>query len=62
MGDGSVLTLLANMASTPELSPAAQPEGRLVYATEKNAGSSSAAPLPPWAVAWFVDETEAGRS
>jgi malto-oligosyltrehalose trehalohydrolase len=62
MGDGSALTLVANMASTPEISPAAQPRGRLVYATEKTADWRSAAPLPPWAVAWFVDETGAGRA
>jgi 1,4-alpha-glucan branching enzyme len=61
MGDGSALTLVANMASTPAKSPAARPEGRLVYATEKIADPGSAAPLPPWTVLWFVDETGTGR-
>ena len=61
MGDGSALTLVANMASTLAKSPAAPPGGRLVYATEKPVDSGSAVPLPPWTVAWFVDETGGGR-
>lgn len=61
MGDGSALTLVANMASTPAKSPAAPPGGRLVYATEEPADMGSAAPLQPWTVAWFVDETGGGR-
>ena len=61
MGDGSTLVLVANMASTPSKSPVAPPSGRLVYATDETAVSGRASQLPPWTVAWFVDESGMGR-
>ena len=57
LGDGSTLHLLANLAATPSPRAPQRPTGRLVYTNVEMPGDDSG-PLPPWSVAWFVDETK----
>jgi maltooligosyltrehalose trehalohydrolase len=58
---GGCLTLLANLASSA--APVGeQPRGRLLFATPGElAGDLAEGRLPPWAVAWFVDDGPARR-
>ncbi|NIP73136.1 MAG: malto-oligosyltrehalose trehalohydrolase [Gammaproteobacteria bacterium] len=60
LGDGSVLTLLANLG--PEAAPCPAPgAGRALYCSaapvEEALGEGR---LPPWGVAWFLHEAKAG--
>ena len=56
LGDGSTLTLLANLAPEPGDGFEKPPSSRLVYAT---GGEPDDGSLPPWSVAWYLGE--AGR-
>jgi malto-oligosyltrehalose trehalohydrolase len=55
LGDGTRLTLLANLGPTPLAPAPVLPEGRIIFATT---GSLAAdwrhQDLPPWFVAWFI--------
>lgn len=54
LGDGSRLTLLANMGANPVAAPV-RPPGRLLYATHGELeGRLASGILPPWTVAWFL--------
>jgi maltooligosyltrehalose trehalohydrolase len=55
LGDGTVLTLLANLG--PEAQPGGfeKPPGRVLYATGEEAGAAESA-LPPWSVVWCLTE------
>jgi malto-oligosyltrehalose trehalohydrolase len=56
LGDGSGLTLLANLAEQP-VARVERPTGNLLYATSEGVLTSlDAATLPPWSVAWFLGE------
>ncbi len=58
LGDGSRLTLVANMG--PEATkPPALPGGRLLYATAGPDRQDLERGLPPWTVAWFMEGSAA---
>ena len=57
LGDGSMLHLLANLSAQPSRSVPQRPAGRLLYANVEMRGGDSG-PLPPWSVAWSLDETK----
>ena len=50
---GSTLTLFANLGTEP-VSGFEQPPGGLLYATD---GAEDGAELPPWSVAWYLEES-----
>ncbi len=54
LGDGSLLTLMANLGDEP-LAGFEQATGRLLYATE--GATESERELPAWAVAWYLRES-----
>ena len=56
LGDGSMLTLLANLGDLPAEGPSL-PRGRLLYAFPED-WNPVGVPLilPAWSVAWFLDE------
>jgi 1,4-alpha-glucan branching enzyme len=53
LGDGSTLTLLANLGSEPAGS-FPRPPGELLYTTHPGQAGETA-PLPPWTAVWFVE-------
>ncbi len=53
LGDGSLLTLTANLSSEP-LPGFEQATGKLLYATE--GATEGERELPPWSVAWYLEE------
>lgn len=56
LGDGSRLTLVANMSDDPAAKPPAMPDGRLLYATAGADSRHLDRDLPPWTVEWFIAE------
>jgi malto-oligosyltrehalose trehalohydrolase len=55
LGDGSGLTLLANLAPAPAIAVPVEPNGRLLHATPQGTELMLARrKLPPWSVAWFI--------
>ncbi len=56
LGDGSRLTLVANMSAEPASKPPVIPEGRLLYATTSANSHDLERELPPWTVAWIITE------
>lgn len=52
LGDGAVLSLLANLAHEPLIDAPRRPSSRLLYATHESEPDN---PLPAWFVAWFLD-------
>ena len=62
MGDGSRLTLLANLAEGETAVPADASGERLIHATPPEAVSAVAeGHLPPWSVAWFLSAGAGGE-
>lgn len=59
LGDGSRLTLVANMSPKPAPQPPAPPQGRLLYATTEVDRPDHEGKLPPWTVAYFIEEGSA---
>lgn len=57
LGDGSMLHLLANLSAQPSRTVPQRPAGRLLYTNVEMRGGDSG-PLPPWSVAWSLDETK----
>jgi maltooligosyltrehalose trehalohydrolase len=56
LGDGSGLTLLANLSARAVPAPGPVPAGRLLFATPAGLdGSRAAGRLPAWTAAWFLD-------
>jgi len=56
LGDGSQLTLVANLGVDAGPSLAHWPQGRLILATDQKIAEAMAnQQLPPWFVAWFVE-------
>jgi maltooligosyltrehalose trehalohydrolase len=59
LGDGSRLTLLANIGAEPWV-PDATPNGRLLHATVDRMETVGRCPLlPPWSAAWYLAEPAA---
>ena len=54
LGDGSLLTLMANLGDEP-LAGFEQATGRLIYATE--GATEDERELPAWSVAWYLKES-----
>ncbi|MCW5700499.1 MAG: DUF3459 domain-containing protein, partial [Rhodospirillales bacterium] len=54
LGDGSLLTLIANM-SADHATPPPRPAGRIIHACEGYDGEVPDAALAPWTVAWFLE-------
>ncbi|HSI23779.1 MAG TPA: malto-oligosyltrehalose trehalohydrolase [Methylophilaceae bacterium] len=58
LGDGSRLTLLANLGKSAVLDVAV-PDAPLLFASEDDiAASLTAGTLPPWSVAWILENTK----
>ncbi|MDP3841115.1 MAG: malto-oligosyltrehalose trehalohydrolase [Oxalobacteraceae bacterium] len=58
LGDGSTLGLVANLGARA-LAGIQRPPGELFYASDVAAAAGIASErLPPWSVAWFVDESK----
>jgi len=55
LGDGSVLTLLANLGREAAAGGFERPPGRVLYATSGEAGASEGG-LPPWSAVWCLTE------
>ncbi len=55
LGDGSTLTLVANMADRAAEAPAIEVSGRLLYATADFDAGSPMTHLPAWAAAYCLD-------
>ncbi len=61
LGDGMVLTLLANLGDTP-LAGVDSPTGELLFASDERLMAALAArELPAWSVAWFLGRQGAER-
>ncbi|TVR98627.1 MAG: malto-oligosyltrehalose trehalohydrolase [Rhodospirillales bacterium] len=54
----SRLTLVANLSPEQAAGPDPSPAGRLLYTNADGAGAGASHPLPPWSVAWFIDDGE----
>ena len=62
LGDGAVLTLIANLHDDPCAAPMA-PTGRVLYESAPGlAKGAASAPLPGWSVAAVLDESAADGS
>ena len=55
LGDGSSLSLVANMDAAEAAPPPRTPQGRLIFTNGEIAGPQLKKRLAPWAVAWFLD-------
>ncbi|TVR83072.1 MAG: malto-oligosyltrehalose trehalohydrolase [Rhodospirillales bacterium] len=58
LAGGARLTLVANLSPAEAPGPEEAPPGRLLYANTAGAGEAGLHRLPPWAVAWFIDDGE----
>jgi maltooligosyltrehalose trehalohydrolase len=55
LGDGARLHLIANLGTVPVLN-VAQPQAPLLFASEGDVVPSlNAGTLPPWSVAWYLE-------
>jgi 1,4-alpha-glucan branching enzyme/maltooligosyltrehalose trehalohydrolase len=54
LGDGSLLSLVANMGAAEAAPPPRLPQGRLIFTNGESAGLAQGKRLAPWAVAWFL--------
>lgn len=56
LGDGSLLSLSANMGSEAALAPLGTPQGRPLFVTDADLPARLVeGVLPPWSVAWLLD-------
>lgn len=58
LGDGSTLSLLANVAADAARWPGETPPGRVLTATAETAPDR----LPPWFAAWYLDDVAVARA
>ena len=59
LGDGSNLTLIAHMSSAAVPAKKLDVAGRLLYSTGTEVGGRPLRRIPPWFVAWYLDDRAA---
>jgi hypothetical protein len=60
LGDGALLTVIANLAPIPAQVPVESsfPQGHLLYSTMSMPAAGQLHRLEPWTVIWFLDRRD----